>query len=432
MHIMKFTRRDFIKTAGAASAVGMIGFPYLAFGGGKKVVVVGGGVGGGTTAKYIRMMDSSVEVTLIEPNKDYYTCFLSNEVLSGDRTLDSVKFGYSGLAKHGVNVIHDTVTGIDAVSKKVTTAGGKEFAFDRCVVSPGVDFVWDKIEGYDEKVAETIPHAWKAGTQTATLRKQLESMADGGTVIIAAPPNPFRCPPGPYERASQIAHYFKQHKPKSKVLILDSKQKFSKQGLFTKGWEKLYGYGTDKSMIEWRPGPDAAIVEVKAADKTVVTSFGDDIKGDVINVIPPQVAGKIAHEAGLVDDKGWCPVNQKTFESTLHPGVHVIGDACIAGKMPKSAYAANSQAKVCAAAVVAMLNGKEAGVPAYVNTCYSILGDNYGISVAAIYQLGADGNIDTVKDSGGLTPSDATPEALAREVQYAYSWFSNITHDIFG
>jgi len=300
------------------------------------------------------------------------------------------------------------------------------------VVSPGVDLVWDKIEGYDEKVAETVPHAWKSGRQTATLREQIKTMDDGGTVIIAAPPNPFRCPPGPYERASQIALYFKQHKPKSKILILDNKQAFSKQGLFTKGWKKLYGYGTSTSMIEWRPGPDNAVVEVKASDKMVVTDFGDEVKGAVINVIPPQVAGKIAHESGLVDGKGWCPVNQKTFESTMQPGVHVIGDSCIAGKMPKSGYAANSQAKVCAAAIVALLSGKEPGVPAYVNTCYSIIGKDYGVSVAAVYQLGADGTIGTVEGSGGLTPADATPEALAREVQYAYSWFSNITYDIFG
>jgi sulfide dehydrogenase [flavocytochrome c] flavoprotein subunit len=256
-------------------------------------------------------------------------------------------------------------------------------------------------------------------------------MADGGTVVIVAPPNPFRCPPGPYERASQIAMYLQKHKPKSKVVILDSKQKFSKQGLFTQAWEKFFGYGTDKSLIEWRPGPDAAVVKVDAGGMMAETSFGDEIKADVLNVIPPQAAGAIAQASGLTDDGGWCPVDQKTFESTLRKGVHVIGDSCIAGKMPKSGYAANSQAKVCAAAVVAMLKGEEPGTPSYVNTCYSIAGPDWGISVAAVYRLGEDGTIVSVEDAGGLTPMDAPDWAHKREVEYAHSWYNNIVHDSF-
>ncbi len=429
---MKMNRRDFVKTASAATAVGLIGAPHLAFGAGKKVVVVGGGTAGATAAKYLKMADETVDVTIIEPNEHYYTCYLSNEVLSGARKIESIQFGYDGLKARGIKVVQAAAEMIDPAAK-VVKAGGTDYPFDRCIVAPGVEMLYDKIEGYSEEAAQTLPHAWKAGEQTQILRKQLEEMKDGGTAVIVAPPNPFRCPPGPYERASQMALYFKQSKPKSKVLILDSKQKFSKQGLFTQGWTKLYGFGTDDAMIEWQPGPDAAVVSVDAKKKIATTSFGDEIEADVLNVIPPQRAGKIARDSDLTDDSGWCPVNKKTFESTKHPGVHVIGDACIASKMPKSGYAANSQGKVAAAAVAAMLEGEEAGTPSYVNTCYSIIGKDYGISVAAVYRLSEDGaTIAGVKGAGGLTPSDASPEALAREVQYAYSWFANITVDIFG
>lgn len=429
---MKITRRGFIQTAGAATAAGMIGMPYIALGASKKVVIVGGGTGGATAAKYIRMADPSTEVTLIEANRNYYTCYMSNEVLGGERSLDSIKFGYDGLAKHGVKVVHARVTGIDAKARVVKTDDGGSYNYDRCVVAPGIDFRWDQIEGYDKKVAETIPHAWKAGPQTATLRKQLEDMKDGGTVVLAAPPNPFRCPPGPYERASQIAMYLKQHKPKSKVLIFDPKPKFSKQGLFMGAWKKMYGYGTDNAMIEWHgQQEEAGVVKVNAANKSVVTAFGDEIKADVLNVIPPQKAGAIAFAAGLTNDGGWCPVDLGTFESKIHANIHVLGDASIATGMPKSGYSANSQAKVCAAAIVAMLNGQEPGTPSYINTCYSIAGKDYAFSVAAVYRL-ADDRSKITSVSGGLTPGDSSPEVFKREVAYAHSWFNNITHDIFG
>ncbi len=429
---MKITRRGFIQTTGAVTAAGMIGAPMLAFGAGKKVVVVGGGTGGATAAKYIRMADPTVEVTLIEANEHYHTCYMSNEVLGGDRSIDSIRFGYTGLGKHGVTVVHDTVTAIDAAAKMVKTAGGKSFSYDRCVVAPGIDFKWDGIEGYDAKVAEDIPHAWKAGPQTVTLRKQLEAMNDGGTVVIAPPSNPFRCPPGPYERASQIAMYLQQHKPKSKIIILDPKSKFSKMGLFTGAWKKMYGYKTDNALIEWHGAEEeAGVMKVDAASRTVTTGFGDTFKADVLNVIPAQKAGKIAFAAGLTNDKGWCPINLGTFESTIHAGIHVLGDASIATGMPKSGYSANSQAKVCAAAIVALLKGQEPGTPSYVNTCYSIAGKDYGFSVAAVYRLAKDGSKIT-KVSGGLTPGDASPEVLKREVAYAHSWFNNITSDIFG
>lgn len=430
----KITRRDFLKLAGGVAAAGMLGgAPYIARGAGRKVVIVGGGVGGVTAAKYLRLNDPSIEVTLIEPNKEYYTCFMSNEVLGGDRRLDSIKFNYDRLTKRGVKVVHDTVTAMDADKKTVTTQGGQTFSYDRAVVAPGIDFKWDAIEGYSQDLIETLPHAWKAGPQTVLLRKQLEAMKDGGTVIIAPPADPFRCPPGPYERASQIAHYLKRHKPKSTILILDAKDSFSKKSQFELGWEKLYGYKTDKSMIKWVPkGQDGAVVRVDAKTMTV---YGDvqSNKGDVINIIPPQKAGKIAFDAGLVNDKGWCPIDPMTMESKLHKGIHVIGDASVAAEMPKSAYSANSQAKVAAQAVIDLLKGREPGTPSYLNTCYSIVGKDYGISVAFVYRPNvAEGKISAVKDSGGITPLTASAGDLKREVAYAHSWYANITNDMFG
>ena len=314
---------------------------------------------------------------------------------------------------------------IDAAGHTVKGSSGNQYTYDKLVVSPGVDFRFDKIDGYDAQVAEQIPHAWKAGHQTTLLRKQLEAMKDGGVCYIAAPPNPFRCPPGPYERAAQIAHYFKQHKPKSKVIILDAKDKFSKQGLFMQGYEKFYG-----DMIEWVSGANGGIIEAVDANNNTLVGQVDEYKGDVLNVIPAQKAGKIAHLAGLTNDSGWCPVDQLTFESTIHKDIHVIGDASIAGKMPKSGYAANSQGKVCAAAIISAVNGETPGEPSYVNTCYSIISPDWGISVAAVYQL-VDGNIVGVKGAGGLSPMDASAETRAVEAQFARSWFLNITADMF-
>ncbi|MGD8310756.1 MAG: FCSD flavin-binding domain-containing protein [Chromatiales bacterium] len=428
----KFNRRDFLKVGGGALAGVSVGFPMVSFGATRRVVVVGGGVGGCTVAKYLRKIDPTVEVVLVEAKPQYHTCFLSNEVLSGERTIESITFGYDGLQKHGVVVEHDRVVGIDPAKKQVVTAGGNVINFDRCVVSPGVDFKWEAIDGYGPEVADSIPHAWYAGEQTEILRKQLVDMKDGGTAIIVAPPNPFKCPPGPYERASQMAMYFKQHKPKSKVIILDAKDAFSKQGLFKQGWEKFYGFGTDDSMIEWVGGAGGGKVESLDPKTRTVMGLVEEYKADVLNIIPPQKAGKIAFDADLVDGD-WCPVNKKTFESTRHPGIHVLGDASDAAKMPKSAYAANSQAKVCAAAIVNSLNGAEPGTPSYVNTCYSIVAEDWGISVAAVYQLDEAANmINGIPDSGGLTPMDATEEQHRREVAFAHSWFKNVVHDMMG
>ncbi|HIQ15226.1 MAG TPA: cytochrome C [Leucothrix sp.] len=423
------SRRRFVQSLGAVTASGIfIGAPSLAFGASKKVVVVGGGTAGATAARYLKMADPSVDVTIIEANKDYFTCYLSNEVLSGERTLDSLKHGYSGLEKEGIKTVIDYVTGIDAKAKKVTTKSGASFAYDRCIVAPGIDFKWDTIEGYDAATAEKIPHAWKAGPQTTTFRKQLVDMKDGGTVIIAAPPNPFRCPPGPPERVCQIAMYLQKEKPKSKVIYVDPKKKFSKYGLFMQGWKKFYGFGTDNSLIDYIKSD--GIAKLDAGGMSITTASGKTIKGDVINVIPAQKAGKVAKVAGLTNEKDWCPIDLGTFESTIHKGIHIIGDAAVAKGMPKSGYAANSQAKVCAAAVAAMLNGKEPGTPAYVNTCYSVIAKDWGISVAAVYRLAEDRS-KIIKMSGGLTPMDASDEHHKRAVGNAYSWLNNITSDIF-
>ncbi len=425
-------RRKFIQVAGSAATLGAtIGFPSLALGAARRVVVVGGGVGGATAAKYLRKLDSNIAVTLIEAKPNYTSCFMSNEVLSGDRTLDSITFGYDGLKRHGVDVVIDRVVAIDPVQKTVQTAGGQSFIYDACVVSPGVGFKWEAIEGYNAKVAEeSIPHAWYAGAQTQLLRRQIQAMPEGGHVFIVAPPNPFKCPPGPYERASQIAMYCKHHKPKAKITILDPKFAFSKKGLYYEGWAKLYGYGTRNSMIQWVGGHDGGKVEgVDPSTLTLQTEF-EEFQGDVINIIPPQKAGAIAYAADLADGD-WCPVDKRTFESSRHKDIYVLGDASSAAKMPKSAYAANSQAKVAAAAITARFHGLEPGDPTFVNTCYSIVGEEFGISVAAVYSLDEKKNmIMPVKGAGGLSPLDASPEIRSREVSYAHSWFKNVINDM--
>ena len=421
-------RRGFLRVAGTASLLGGIGgLPGLARAGRNKarVVVVGGGYGGAIVAKYIKLMDPDIHVRLIEKNPEFVSCPLSNEVLSGERNLKSLTFGYRGLSRRGVNVVGDEIVSLDPAARAVKGKSGDRYKYDKLVLAPGVDFRWEAIEGYSAKVAERIPHAWKAGPQTSLLRKQLNAMKDGGVVYIVAPPNPFRCPPGPYERAAQIAHYLKAHKPKSKVVILDAKDKFSKQGLFTAGWNRFYA-----DMIHWIPGAEGGIVEAVNADRMELVGTVETFKGDVINLIPPQKAGAVAAAGGLTDDSGWCPVDQKTFESTLHKDVHVIGDSCIAGAMPKSGYAANSQGKVCAAAIVAAVNAVEMPEPSYVNTCYSIIAPEYGISVAAVYGL-TDGKIAAVPGAGGLSPADASPRLRANEAQNARSWFRNIMSDTF-
>ena len=423
----QFSRREFIKAVGGLTALGLAGFPLMGSGASKgRVIVIGAGYGGSIAARYLRMMDPSIEVTLIEREPKYVSCPLSNEVLSGERSVDSLTFGYDKLGAHGVKVVVDEVNEIDAAKKAVKTKGGTTYQYDRLIVSPGVDFKWGAIEGYDEAASQLMPHAWKAGPQTILLRKQLEAMDDGGLVVISAPPNPYRCPPGPYERAAQIAYFLKEHKPRSKVMILDNKDAFAKQALFQQGWEKEY-----PGMISWVSGAnDGKVVRVEPKAGMVFTEFGEH-KAAVANIIPPQKAATIATSAGLTDDSGWCPVDPLTFESKLHKNVHVIGDACIAGAMPKSGYSANSQAKVAAAAVHALLNDKSVGEPSLINTCYSLIAPDYGVSVAAIYQV-QDGKIVSVKDAGGMSPLEASERDRKVEAAHAVSWYRNITNEMFG
>jgi sulfide dehydrogenase [flavocytochrome c] flavoprotein subunit len=423
------TRRTFMQLAAGGVAVaglgaGLIGTP--AFASGKKkghVVIVGGGYGGAAAAKYIRMADPEIAVTLIEKDKQYVSCPLSNPVIVGMRDIAVQTWGYDGLRKRGIEVIHDVVTEIDPAGKKVKVKGGTTLAYDKLIVSPGVELKLGAIEGYDAAASEAMPHGWKAGPQTLALKKMLESMKDGDPFVIVAPPNPFRCPPGPYERASLIAWYLQKNKPKSKVIILDPKDKFSKEGLFKAGWKTL-GYN-----IEWRSGAEGGkVTRVDAKNKTVVTDF-EELKSSAINVIPAQTAGEIAIKAGLTDATGWCPVDLKSCESTKQKDVYVIGDACIANPMPKSGYAANSEAKVAAAAVVAALNGKPAGDPSYLNTCYSLLSPDYGISVALIAAM-KEGKLAALSE--GVSPAEASPAFRKQEALYAESWYQSVMMDTLG
>jgi len=418
-------RRNFIQLAGIAAGLSMASFSVIARAGevlpkkGRRVVVVGGGYGGTIVSKYIRMSDPSIEVVMIERNKTFVSCPFSNLVIGGSRDLKDNMITYDNLAsKHGIQVVYDEVTGIDVAARQVRVGAGT-ISYDRLVLSPGIDFRFDELEGYDPiETPKYMPHAWKAGEQTLRLRKQLVDMADGGTVVLSVPVTPFRCPPGPYERISQIAWYLKSHKPKSKLIVLDANPDIVSKGpLFRKAWEKHY-----QGIIEFNAAHKVSKVDHKAMS---VDTGVEEIKGAVINVVPPQKAGAVAYMAGVVgEDKKWCPVNQVTFESTLVPNVHVIGDACSAGAMPKSGYSANSQAKVCALNVVQLMNGKDLIPPSHVNVCYSYVTDKEAISVSAVYKV-AEGKTIAVPNSGGVSPDLSELEGV-----YAHSWIKNILHEM--
>lgn len=323
-----------------------------------------------------------------------------------------------------VNVINDTVVDIDATKKTVALNNGKKLSYDRLVISPGIGFKWDLIQGYDEAASNIMPHAWKAGEQTILLRKQLQSMDDGGVVIIAPPPEPFRAPSAPYERASLIAYYLKKAKPKSKILIVDSNKTFAKQALFEAGWKKLY-----PGMIEWVSGSDVGVIErADAGSMQLFSSSGQKFKGSVINLIPPQQANTIAINSALTDKDGWCPVNQKTFESSKQKNIHVIGDASIAGDMPKTGHAANSQAKICAAAIVSDIKGVDMPEFAYSTSVYSLLSKKYSISRASVYRL-KNNQIKAV--SSGDSSVKARKKVRLQESKYALGWYKSITADVF-
>lgn len=420
------TRRTFTVLAGAGIAAASLSACSTQPKPKARIVVIGGGFGGATAAKYIRQADPAMEVTLVERSKTFTTCPFSNLVLGGLRDLASITHSYDSLANRwGVKVVHDEAVGIDPATRMVRLKGGRSLGYDKLVVAPGIDFKWGAIEGYDEAAAELVPHAWKAGAQTTLLRRQLEAMDDGGLVVISVPGNPYRCPPGPYERASMIAWYLKTHKPKSKLLILDAKDSFSKQGLFQDAWASQY-----PGIIEWVPAvKDGKVIKVDAANRTVETEFGTRHKADVLNVVPPQKAGAIA--AGLVNESGWVPVAARDFAAKQAKDIHVIGDATIAAPMPKSGFIANGQGKVVAAAIVSELNGRAVPEPSWANTCYSLITPEYGISVAGVYRVGETG-LEEVKGSGGTSPKDAPPQFRKLEARYGADWYASITRDVFG
>jgi len=419
------TRRKFIKELSALGiTAGTLSLSPASFAAGSRhVVIVGGGFGGATCARYLKLYDPSIGVTLIEKKASYVTCPFSNTVLAGLNGMDFVTRGYSALSgQHAVKVVQDTVTAIDPAARKLSTKGGQNLNYDRLVMAPGIDFRWDAIEGYDAGVAATIPHAWQAGSQTELLKKQLVAMNDGGVVIITVPSGQFRAPPAPYERASMIAYYLNQAKPKSKILILDANADFEEQKLMQQAWNKLY-----PGMIEWvKENP---VSKVDAGTKTVQTAGGQSHKADVINIIPPQKAGSIAQLAGLADDSGWCPIDQKTFESTLHPGIHVIGDSCVAGEMAKAGSGANTQAKVCAAAIAAAFSGTTMPDPTFITVFYGLIGKKYAISNATFYRY-QNGTIKAT--SGGISPLKASKKVRRNEMKFAKSWYAALTSEAFG
>ncbi len=387
--------------------------------------MIGGGFGGAACARALKRSDAKLRVTLIEPNKTFTACPFSNEVIAGLREIGAQQFGYEKLAADGISVIAQAADRIDAQARSITLNDGSVLGYDRLVLSPGIDFNFDALPGYSEAAASRMPHAWKAGGQTLLLRKQLEAMDDGGTVVIAVPANPSRCPPAPYERASLIAHYLKTKKPRSKVLILDAKDNFSQQKLFENAWKELYGGMIERVALS----QGGRVTSVDPAANGVVTEFGN-YTADVANVIPPQKAARIAELAGAADHTGWCPIDPISFESKLVPNIHVIGDACLGGGIPKSASAASAQGKACAAAIVNLLAGKPLELPKLTGVCYNTVAPGYAFSLPGVY-MPRDSIFAEVEGSTA-SAVDAPREIRAKEANEAQSWFTKITADNFG
>ncbi|MBK8072698.1 MAG: FAD-dependent oxidoreductase [Ramlibacter sp.] len=421
-------RRQFVQSSGALAALGgaaLVAGCATPGGSGPKVVVIGGGYGGATAAKYLRMWsDHSLDVTLVEPSASFISCPISNLVLGGSKTMADITTPYDNLSRrHGVKMVRDMVTAIDVEKRIVRLAGGGELPYDRVIVSPGVDFMWETLPGMAKPGAQDkVLHSWKAGAQTVALRRQLEAMPDGGVYVLSIPMAPYRCPPGPYERACQVAHYFSKAKPKSKVIIVDANDDVTSKGpLFKKAWTDRY-----KGIVEYRGKHKA--VDVDAATNTLKFEFNDDLKASVLNVIPSMRAGDIAVKTGLATaNKRWCEVDWLTFESKAAKNVHVIGDAIqVAPLMPKSGHMANQHAKTCAAAVVALLTGKTVNaLPIYNNTCYSFVSDEDVVHVASVHRYDeAQKTMLTVPGSGGVSSA-----ANELEGRYAMAWARNIWAD---
>jgi sulfide dehydrogenase [flavocytochrome c] flavoprotein subunit len=419
------SRRRLLRDLGVgAGALAFAPWPSLAAS--ARVIVIGGGFAGASCARSLCALAPNLQVTLIEPKQTYTACPFSNLVIGGQRSIEAQEFTYEGIAATGVTVIHRRADEVDPVAKRVRLDDGTTLPYDRLVMAPGIEMRWDALEGYDEAATERMPHAWQAGEQTTLLRRQLEAMPDGGLVVIAVPQSPYRCPPGPYERASLVAAYLQRAKPRSKLLVLDAKDNFSKKPLFQQAWADLYG-----DLIEWQGASDGAtVVSVEPGDMRVQTDF-DAFNPAVANVIPPQRAGAIARKAGVADASGWCPIHPLTFESRLQSDIHVIGDAAIANAMPKSAFAANAQARLCAVQVVQRLAGKNPVDATLLNTCYSLVRPDYGISVADVYRP-TEESWQSVEGAGGISDPGAATDVRRREADYAAHWFDTITSQVFG
>ncbi len=428
MKATHYSRRQVLGALSAGAVVTSLGGCATPAASKGRVVVVGGGWGGATAAKYLRVFsEGTIQVTLVEPNRQFVSCPISNLVLGGSRTLDELTIRYDGLGRHGVQVVHDTVRAIDAEKKTVRLASGGSLPYDRLVVSPGIEFMFETVQGFTAADAEQIPHAWKAGPQTALLRRQLEAMPDGGTVLISIPVAPYRCPPGPYERACQIAHYLKTRKPRSKVLVLDGNASVtSKAPLFTRVWKEDYA-----NIVQYQP--NMAITEVDVKGRTFISQLGDKVKGDVLNFIPPQRAADIARDGGLITaNNRWCEVNWMTLESIKVPGVHVLGDATQpAPAMPKSGHMANQHGKAVAAAIVEIMNGRSPVPPMMANTCYSYVDDRNAVHVASVHRwVPEKKTMEVVPGASGVSGQDRAQWAL--EGQYAWSWAQTVWADMLG
>jgi sulfide dehydrogenase [flavocytochrome c] flavoprotein subunit len=383
-----------------------------------RVIVVGGGFAGSTCARYLRQGAAEIDVVLVDPDNRYVTCPMSNSVLTGLRSLKSITFNRDGLGK---SYLRERVMEVDAQRRRVLLSGGRYLTYDRLVVAPGIRFLWGSPQGYDQAASLRMPHAWVAGAQTELLATQLRNMRDGGVVAISVPAGPMRCPPGPFERASLIAAWLKQHKPRSKVLIFDANNHFPKQDVFADFWQRLY-----PGMVQWIPVVENG--EVQRVDPTRMTfqTAGGEHTADVINIIPRQAPGSIAMEAGLASARGWCPVNSQTFESTLVPGIHVIGDACIADPMPKAGSAANAQGRACARAVLEALAGRKAAEASFESVCYSLLSSDEALSIHGKFSSSADG-FQQWPPAGEISSPSAAQEALN-----ARAWYEGIIADAFG
>ncbi|QKV17588.1 NAD(P)/FAD-dependent oxidoreductase [Oricola thermophila] len=421
----QFTRRRFGLVVGAGAAT--LAMPaYLRAQGNPKVVVIGGGAGGATAARYLaKDSEGAIDVTLIDDSDQFTTCFFSNLYLGGFRDFASITHSYDKLqSDYGITKVTGMAVSVDRDARTVTMADGATIPYDRLVVSPGIDLIWDSVPGYSEEAAEIAPHAWKAGRQTQILKEKLDAIGDGQQIVMVAPPNPYRCPPGPYERVSMMAHVLKAKGVDAKIIIIDPKDKFSKQGLFQEGWEKHY-----PGMIEWY-GPDVhgGIESVDVASGTVETGI-DTFRGDLLNVIPAQKAGMIAAEAGLTNETGFCPIDAASMRSTVDENIFVIGDACIAGAMPKSGFSANSQAKVAAMNIRGDLIDAKVFPARYSNTCWSLIETDDGVKVGAQYAP-QEGKIASISSFISQTGEDAATRKATYEE--SIGWYAGITADMFG